>query len=111
MMVENFLDFHDDISLLACLIERAGVLHQDIEEEHIIPINNADKNHDLQMLICAGADSHRAQIKAELISDILTEALTLAKSLARQTLRAREEHDKTEAATDTQEGTNPSKGA
>lgn len=108
-MVEDFLDFHDDISLLTCLIERASVLHQDIEEEHIIPIATADKNHDLQMLICAGADSHRAEIKAELISDILTEALTMANSLVRQTLRAREEHDKTKAATDTQEGANLAK--
>jgi hypothetical protein len=60
--------------------------------------------------VYAGANSYRAKIKAELVSDILTEALTLAESLERQTLRAREEHDKTEAATDTQEGTNPAKG-
>lgn len=93
-MVKNFLDFHDDISLLACLIERANILHQDIEEDYILPINNADKAHDVQkMLVCAGANSDRAKIKAELISDILAEAQTLANSLVYQTSRAREEHD------------------
>lgn len=110
-MVENFLDFHDDISLLACLLDRAIVLHEDIEERYIIPINKADEAHDLQkMLVCAGANSYKAKVKAELISDILTEALTLARSIAYQTGRAREEHDKQEAATDTPEGTNPSEG-
>lgn len=109
-MVENFLDFHDDISLLACMIERANILHQDIEEDFILPINNADKAQDLQkMLMCAG-DNYRAKIKAELISDILAEAQTLANSLVYQTGRAREEQSKTEAASNTQEGANPAKG-
>lgn len=112
MVKEDFLDLHDDISLLACLLDRVTVLHEDIEDRFIRPINNADEAHDLQrMLVCAGAGSYRAKIKAELISDILAEARTMANSLVRQTLRAREEHDKTEAATDTQEGANPSKGA
>lgn len=112
MTVDNFLDIHDDISLLACLLDRAIVLHEDIEERYILPINRADEAHDLQkMLVCAGANSYRAKIKSELISDILTEALTMANSLVRQTLRAREEHDRAEAATDVPEGTNPSEGA
>ena len=112
MMVENFLDLHDDICLLACLLNRAIVLHEDIEERYIIPINKADEAHDLQkMLVCAGANSYKAKIKSELISDILAEALTLANSLVYQTGRAREEHDRAEAATDVPEGTNPSKGA
>lgn len=111
MTVERILDFHDDISLLACMIERATILHQDIEENFILPLNNADKAHDLQkMLVCAGANSYKSKIKAELISDILTEAQTLANSLVYQTGRAREEHDKTEAASNTQEGANPAKG-
>lgn len=111
MVKEDFLDLHDDISLLACLLDRAVVLHEDIEERYILPINKADEAHDLQkMLVCAGANSYRAKIKAELISDILAEALTMANSLVHQTLRAREEHDKTEAASNTQEGTNPAKG-
>lgn len=110
-MVKDFLDIHDDISLLACLLDRAIVLHEDIEERYILPINKADEAHDLQkMLLYAGASSYKAKIKAELISDILTEALTMANSLVHQTLRAREEHNKQEAATDTQEGTNPAKG-
>ena len=111
MVKEDFLDLHDDISLLACLIERATILHQDIEEDYILPINNADKALDLQkILVCAGANSYKTKIKAELISDILAEAQTLANSLVYQTGRAREEHDKQEAATDTQEGANPAKG-
>lgn len=112
MLVDNFLDIHDDISVLACLLDRAIVLHEDIEERYIFPINRADEAHDLQkMLVCAGANSYRAKIKSELISDILTEALTMANSLVHQTLRAREEHDRAEAATDVPEGTNPSEGA
>lgn len=111
-MVKDFLDIHDDISLLACLLDRAIVLHEDIEERYILPINKANEASDLQkMLVCTGANSYRAKIKSELISDILAEALSIANSLVYQTLRAREEHDKAEAATDTQEGTNPSKGA
>ena len=111
MVKEDFLDLHDDISLLACLLDRAIVLHEDIEERYILPINNADEAHDLQkMLVCAGANSYRAKVKAELISDILTEAQTLANSLVYQTGRAREEHDKQEAAIVAPEGTNPTKG-
>lgn len=111
MVKEDFLDLHDDISLLACLLDRAIVLHEDIEERYILPINNADEAHDLQkLLVCAGANSYKAKIKAELISDILTEAQTLANSLVYQTGRAREEHDKQEAATVAPEGTNPTKG-
>ena len=110
-MVNNFLDLHDDMGLLACMIERANILHQDIEEDFILPINNADKAHDLQkMLASVGANSYRVKVKSELISDILAEALTMANSLVYQTFRAREEQGKTETATDTQEGTNPSKG-
>ena len=110
-MVNNFLDIHDDMGLLACMIERATILHQDIEEDFIIQINNADEAHDLQkMLVCAGANSYKAKIKAELISDILTEAQTLANSLVYQTGRAREEQGKQEAATIAPEGTNPTKG-
>ena len=109
-MFNGFLDFHDDISVLACLLDRATVLHEDIEERYILPINNADKAQDLQkILVCAGANSYRAKIKSELISDILAEALTMANSLVYQTLRAREEHDKAEAAINTQEGANPAK--
>lgn len=111
MTVDNFLDIHDDMGLLACLIERANILHQDIEEGYILPINNADKAGDVQkLLVCAGANSYRAKVKAELISDILTEALTLANSLVYQTGRAREEQGKKEAATVAPEGTNPTKG-
>ena len=111
MVKEDFLDIHDDMGLLACMIERANILHQDIEEDFILPINNADEAHDLQkMLVCAGANSYRAKIKAEIISDILTEAQTLANSLVYQTGRAREEQGKKEAASNTQEGANPAKG-
>lgn len=110
MVKEDFLDLHDDISLLACLLDRAIVLHEDIEERYIIPINKADESHDLQeMLVIAGANNYRAKIKAELISDILTEAQTLANSLVYQTGRAREEQGKTEAASIAPEGTNPTK--
>lgn len=111
MTVDNFLDLLDDISLLTCLLDRAIVLHEDIEEGFILPINNADKARDVQkMLVCAGANSYRARIKSELISDILAEALTMANSLAHQTRRAREEHAKVEAATDTAEKANPNEG-
>lgn len=103
----NFLDLHDDISLLACFIERANILHQDIEEDFLLPLYNANEAKDFQsMLVCAGTNSYKAKIKAELIDDILSEAITMANSLVYQTLRAREEHNKTEAATDSTEGNN-----
>ena len=82
MVDNNILEIRDDIAMLADMLDRATVIHDDIAQGFIAPINSADKQQDLKkVLMIATANSYNASVKCDIQETILSDAWTIAHRL------------------------------